>query len=118
MRLLLGDPADPLAPRVRPWSGWWTRIRAILPQGGALPDKVWADRHRWILRLLWAHIPCLLLAALLFREPRLDMAVEMSVLLGLATAAQLTIRHRRLTTILTSLGLLTCSAVMVHLSTA
>ena len=98
------------------WSDLWAKARSVLPRGGALPEKVWADRHRWILRLLWAHAPFLFLAALLLNEPGWDIALEMTGVVGLALAAQLTVRFRRLTTVLTSIGLLTCSAVMVHLS--
>src|SRR5438477_552575 len=30
-----------------------------LPKGSTLPDEVWAQRHRWILVLLWLHVPAL-----------------------------------------------------------
>ena len=28
------------------WSNGWAELRALLPRGGALPDEVWAARHR------------------------------------------------------------------------
>src|SRR5687768_8858667 len=34
---------------------WTTRARAILPEGGSLPDDAWLTRHRAIMVVLWLH---------------------------------------------------------------
>src|SRR5436190_5800095 len=92
------------------------RARKWLPQGSALPDDVWAQRHRWILTLLWLHTPFIFAYALLQRVPAQHAATEVFVIIGLALLATGQRRRRRLSTVITSVGLLTCSAVMVHLS--
>src|SRR5205823_657985 len=91
------------------------RARHWLPKGSALPDEVWAQRHRWILTLLWLHSPFIFAYALLQRVPAQHAAAEVFVIIGLAMLATGQ-RRRRLSTVITSVGLLTCSAVMVHLS--
>src|SRR5688572_29877066 len=92
------------------------RARRWLPQGSALPDEVWAQRHRWILSLLWLHVPAVFIFALVQREPLEHSAAEMFLILGLAMLATGVRQRRRLSTVITSVGLLTCSAMLVHLS--
>jgi len=36
-------------------------VRELLPQGRLLPDQVWSRRHRGLVRLLWLHVPALVL---------------------------------------------------------
>ena len=43
---------------------WTSRPRAWLPTGGLLPADAWDLRHRWILKLLWAHAVALIVASL------------------------------------------------------
>ena len=37
------------------------RARAALPSGVRLPQAEWEQRHRWIMRLLWLHVPVIVL---------------------------------------------------------
>jgi diguanylate cyclase (GGDEF)-like protein/PAS domain S-box-containing protein len=81
-----------------------------------LPDEVWAQRHRGILILLWLHVPALFVYAMVQGQPLEHSFFEASVV-GAFAAVAITLRtNRRLSTVVASLGLLTSSAVLVHLS--
>ena len=87
-----------------------------LPRGGALPYEVWFQRHRGILALLWLHVPVLFAFALAQHqslEHSFSEAMAVAPFAAVATAFQ---HRRRLSTVITALGLLSCSAVLVHLS--
>ena len=92
------------------------RLWGHLPRGSTLPDEVWAQRHRWILALLWAHLPALFAFSLIRGETLLHSVTEIGLIALFAFAATSLRPRRRLSTIITSLGLLTCSATLVHLS--
>ena len=92
------------------------RASHLLPKGTALPDEVWAQRHRWILNLLRAHVPLIFLFAQVRGESPLHGLVEAGAVAAFAVAAAVARAQRRRTTITTALGLLTSSAVLVHLS--
>jgi len=77
---------------------------------------VWAQRHRWILALLWLHVPALFVFSLARHQTLAHASIETSVLAIFAFAATTLRPRRRLSTVVTSLGLLTCSATLVHLS--
>lgn len=92
------------APRVR--ASWLLRA-------GALPEADWAWRHRVVCWVLAAHVPALTLLALLQGEPVrvLFVALPLGALLALAYGPL----SRRLRGLAASLGLLTASALLVHL---
>ena len=92
------------------------RIRAALPQGRSLPDDVWAERHRRILLLLWLHVPGLFVFSLVRHQTVVHSLVEATLVANFPLAAEVFGHRRRLSTVIASLGLLTCSAVLVHLS--
>jgi diguanylate cyclase (GGDEF)-like protein len=92
------------------------RVTRLLPEGHPVPEESWRRRHRSLSGALVLQAAVLLgLALALGREP-LD-AVALVMPLGLAagvgSAADV---HRRVRTVAVSLGLLGCSAVLVHLS--
>ena len=87
-----------------------------LPRGSALPADVWADRHRGILILLWLHVPGLAVFALLQGESLIHAIVEAAIVLSIAAVASSRHLNRRLATAAAAVGLLTSSAVLVHLS--
>ena len=92
------------------------RALCYLPRGRALPADVWWQRHRGILALLWLHVPVLVALALSRGVGLVHGTLEAAVVAsfaGLATAGR---PHRRLSTVIASVGLLTSSAVLVHLS--
>jgi diguanylate cyclase (GGDEF)-like protein/PAS domain S-box-containing protein len=87
-----------------------------LPQGNMLPDEVWARRHRGILTLLWLHVPALFLYALVQGNAIGHAAIEAAAVAAFAAMAMTLRSQRRLANVVASLGLLTSSAVLVHLS--
>jgi diguanylate cyclase (GGDEF)-like protein/PAS domain S-box-containing protein len=112
-------PSDPRPAKEEITSRRSSRARKLwrhLPKGSTLPDEVWAQRHRWILVLLWLHVPALFAFSLLRHQTVAHSVVETSVLAIFAFAATTLRPRRRLSTVITSLGLLTCSATLVHLS--
>jgi PAS domain S-box-containing protein len=92
------------------------RLRAFLPRGGTLPDDVWRSRHRGILLLLWMHVPALLVFALVRGNRWYHAILEAGVVAGPALAGSLSASRRRESTLFTAVGLMTASAVLVHLS--
>ncbi len=87
-----------------------------LPRGRMLPDEVWAQRHRGILILLGLHVPALFVYALVQGQSAWHSFIEASVVAAFAAVAMTLRSNRRLSTVVASLGLLTSSAVLVHLS--
>ena len=92
------------APRVR---GAW------LPRGEALQEADWGWRHRVVCWLLAAHVPALSLLALLVGTA--TDVVTVVVALGVPLAAACAPVSRRVRALCASLGLLTGSALLVHL---
>jgi len=84
-----------------------------LPRGGTLPAADWAWRHRVVCLLLALHVPVLALVALLGDEPGevLQVLLPLGALLAVAARAS----SRRLRSLAAALGLLTASALTVHL---
>ncbi|MEX2588050.1 MAG: response regulator [Actinomycetota bacterium] len=80
-----------------------------------MSKAVWTQRHRGILALLWAHVPGLFLFALFMGYGLGHSFFEAAVVALPALAAQLS-RGRRPRIVFTSVGLMTASAVLVHLS--
>jgi diguanylate cyclase (GGDEF)-like protein/PAS domain S-box-containing protein len=91
-------------------------LRRWLPRGSTLPDAVWAQRHRRILLLLWLHIPGLFVFSLTQHLGVIHSLVEATVVAAFAFWATILRSNRRLSTVIAALGLLTCSAVLVHVS--
>ncbi len=81
-----------------------------------LPDQVWARRHRGILILLWLHVPTLFLYALAQGSSAGHAVFEAAAVAAFGAMAMTLRTQRRLSTVVVSLGLLTSSAVLVHLS--
>jgi signal transduction histidine kinase/CheY-like chemotaxis protein len=89
----------------------------LAPRGGTLPDDVWRVRHRYILILLWLHGPALFVFALVRGFGFTHALVDAGLIAIPASIAQLAASRRRsLSTITASVGLMTASAVLVHLS--
>ena len=93
------------------------RVRRLLPRGQGLPVDELRRRHRFMLALLWAHVAIIPVYALLQDVGFGHTLIEAGVVGLPALAATLAgDRHLRLGTGLVAVGLLTCSAVIVHLS--
>lgn len=97
--------------------GWdLGRIRAALPQGGLLPDSAWQVRQRWIVRILWAHVVAIVALAYLWDYGMLHGLLEASIVAALAVLASQARLTRAIRSVAGSFGLLSCSAILVHLS--
>jgi diguanylate cyclase (GGDEF)-like protein/PAS domain S-box-containing protein len=88
---------------------------AALPRGRTLPEEVWLRRHRWMTLLVWSQAIMLTTYGLLAGH-----AIPHSLLEGLPVAACALIAGsgalpRRARTGAVAIGLLTSSAVLVHL---
>ncbi|HYH51345.1 MAG TPA: EAL domain-containing protein [Acidimicrobiia bacterium] len=93
-----------------------SRLAGWLPRGQMLPDQVWDRRHRGIQTLLWLHVPVLFLYALIQGQGVGHSLMEASAVAAFAAVGIAMRSDRRLSTVVASLGLLTSSAVLVHLS--
>ena len=91
-----------------------TTLRSLLPRGQTLPDDVFRLRHRWIQRLLWLHVVGLPVFALAHGYSVAHSLLEATPLLAVAIAAKFT-SNRRVCASLMAVGLLTSSAILVHL---
>ena len=90
-------------------------LRAAVPRGGVLPDHRWRQRHHGICVLLWLHVLVLPVLAVTHGQPVLHALSEVAVVAGCAAAAQTSVLHRTARASLATLGLLSSSAVLVHL---
>lgn len=112
-------PGARAAVRPRGWGitdRWAHLARNVLPKGRPLPEGMWRRRHRMILVLLWVHVggvPLFALARGYGVGHSVLEAAPIAVLTLLATPAWGT---RRVRASLATTGLITCSAVLVHLS--
>ena len=93
-------------------------MRALrsLPTGRTLPDDAWAARHRAMVLLLWAHAVGIPLFALARDYSPLHAAAEGGAVAAFALTARWCRSNRKLGSGIVSLGLLTCSALIVHVS--
>jgi PAS domain S-box-containing protein len=105
------------------------RLWAFVPVGGTLPEEIWSQRHRFLLGLTWLHaviIACLgpLLGyswefgvAAFFDEGTVLHAIgEASIVAFFAAMATWLRIRRKLQATLVGLGLMSSSAILVHLS--
>ncbi len=90
--------------------------RLLLPRGQSLPEEAWRSRHLAIVALLWAHAAAVPVYAL-ERGYSVSHAVgEGAILAVAAVAASMATLPRRARTAAVSIGLLSSSAILVHLS--
>ncbi len=91
-------------------------LLSALPKGDALAEPAWADRHRGILSILWLHtlgVP--LFGIYMGAGPRLYLGGG-ALLAMFAIAAQLPVVRRRLQSAIATCGLMTASALLVHIA--
>jgi len=90
--------------------------RGLLPTGQLLTPEVWARRHTGIVWLLWAHVAGIAGFAVVRGYGLAHAATEASLVAVLALAASHPGLGRRARATAAVLGLITASAVIVHLS--
>jgi diguanylate cyclase (GGDEF)-like protein len=91
------------------------RLRSWLPQGRLLPEPAWKQRHRAIVALLWAHAIGLAAFGVVQGYGLVHSAAEAALVAGAALFASLRGPSRRLRSAVASLGLITSSALLVHI---
>src|SRR5688500_11569578 len=91
------------------------RASELLPAGVMLPKEAWEPRHRWIVRLLWLHVPVLAVVSVLRGHGLAHTALEVAPLIACALAARSDALGRRSRSCFAGAGLMIASAVLVHL---
>src|SRR5262245_1837505 len=92
------------------------RIASLLPHGKSLPEDQWRARHRALIWLLWAHVVGLPIVALLYGMTLPHALLEGAVPAVFGVLAELRLGGRRAQSLVVVLGLLSCSAVLVHIT--
>jgi diguanylate cyclase (GGDEF)-like protein len=92
------------------------RLLSILPSGRTLSDRVWVRRHRAVVWLLWLHVIGLGAFAVAVGMTLDHAAVEMTLVAAPTTLASWSRLGRSVRATAASFGLVTASAVLVHLS--
>jgi diguanylate cyclase (GGDEF)-like protein/PAS domain S-box-containing protein len=117
------SPSPQLAPDLIPAAGRpsrpaavLARVRDFLPAGGIVAEESWRHRHRVILTILWFHVAVLWLFGALMGRGVVQCATAAGLVAAAAALASWPQRSMRFRAVLASLGLLTASSGLVHLS--
>ena len=87
-----------------------------LPKGGKLPENAWRARHRGILALLWLHVPAVVVFGWMVDNDLGHLVIEALPIAAAAAGATYLSDRRTVSTVMAAIGLMTASAVFVHLS--
>lgn len=90
-------------------------LTRLLPTGRPIDDDSWRQRHRTVTLLLWAHAVGLGAYGLVRGVNLAHLVVEIVAIAALAMIANL-VETRRLQSCAATGGLVSCSALLVHLS--
>jgi PAS domain S-box-containing protein len=91
-------------------------IRNAAPEGRSLPERTWKRRHTGIMVLLWIHAAVVAVVAMFRGFTLIHSLFEAGVIVIFAAAAANPAFGRRIRSIAAVLGLVSSSAVLVHLS--
>jgi diguanylate cyclase len=94
----------------------WRAARAILPEGGSLPNEIWERRHRGIVALLWLHVAGIPVYGLILGVDPAHFVMEASIVAVATFAAASPKLNRKMRSVAATLGLFSSSAILVHLS--
>jgi hypothetical protein len=94
----------------------WRQLRVALPDGGLLEPDVWERRHHGIVVLLWLHAAGVVGFGIVRGLGVAHSALEGALVAVCAAAAVQRRGGRRFRASAAVLGLLTSSALLVHLS--
>jgi diguanylate cyclase len=106
----LGDPYE-----VRGLRRYVAAVRQWLPKGQMLPEHIWRRRHQTIVALVWLHAAGLLAFGLSQGRDIPHMLVDLAPILVAAYVSGSEAISMKLRVAAASFGLVTCSAVLVHL---
>src|SRR5881397_113993 len=105
-----------LVPAPTALRGVGARLRSLVPEGRRLPEPVWRRRHRGILVLLWIHAVGIAVFAAVRQFDAPHVVLEAGAVGATAVLAGLLPGPRRLRSVIACFGLMTSSALLVHLS--
>jgi PAS domain S-box-containing protein len=91
-------------------------LGAALPHGRTLPEGEWRSRHRVLLWLLWAQAAAMPIISLQFDQGPGQAALDFATVAVWAALAQLRFGGRRVQSLIVTIGLLSSSALIVHVS--
>ena len=92
------------------------RLLVFLPRGNAITPESWRRRHRVILTLVWLHVPALYVVGVLTGNGLLHPLVEVALVASFAAGAGLPRLNRDARASLATMGLVSSSAILVHLT--
>lgn len=92
------------------------RWRAMLPEGGGLPSEIWDRRHKGFVAMLAVNAAGLFVFALAQGYGVSHSLFEAGLVAAAAVAAWLTRDRQVVASVISTLGLLTASGVLVHLA--
>lgn len=98
------------------WRNYLSSLGRVLPAGRLLPDDVWLARHYVVLVVLWLHVPIIGIFGLAVGEALGYALLEASIVAvaaGLSTPSRF---GRTFRMVAASFGLVSSSAILVHLS--
>lgn len=95
---------------------WLRRFFGQLPSGSTLPEASWRRRHIALLVLTWLHVVTIPMFALARGYDLTHALTEGSFLLPFALAGTLFTRYRKVAVTAVAIGLITASALVVHIS--
>src|SRR5688572_5680375 len=95
--------------------GFVSRVRGWLPHGRPLNDHTWRRRHRTVVGLLWFHVAGLGAYGAVRDVDVLHLAAELVAVAMVGVVAGRA-RRRTVQAAAGTLGLISCSALLVHLS--
>ncbi len=91
-------------------------LGAVLPHGQSLPEWEWQSRQKILRLLLWAHVVALPIVTLLYDQGPGQAALDLITPSFFAVAAQFKLGGRRAQSLIVTVGLLSCSALLVHIT--
>jgi PAS domain S-box-containing protein len=91
-------------------------FRRVLPQGRSLPEQAWNRRHRVMLALLWLHVAGIPLFGMARGYSLGHSILEASPVAAAAAFAAFSHASARVRAAAATLGVMTSSAILVHLS--
>src|SRR5215212_2700596 len=103
-------------PSVRQTRHALARVRDGLPRGKTLPADVWQRRHSAMVVVVWLHVVGLAIFGLARGYPLWHGAIDVFPIATFGAAATLKRRSMRFRACMVALGLLSSSAVLVHMS--
>jgi PAS domain S-box-containing protein len=92
------------------------RLLHLMPEGRPLPDSVWVRRHWGIVSLLWLHVIVIAGVIAIVGHELAYTLVGLGLIVAAALLAGWSTRSRTFRATMANFGLVTISAVLVHLS--